>query len=171
MIISLLSTYGAIKLGQKIVKDKKETQKSKPNKNKENEMKINKMKHLKGLVNIESTCYMNSILQCFSNIKELADYFQTDKMKKLVIENQSNNNKLFPVFQEVINNLWSKDGDGFYAPYNFKQRLGEMNPLFQGAYPNDAKDLLTFILIQLHEELNIPKNNNNIINNIPNENM
>ena len=44
-----------------------------------------------------------------------------------------------------------------------------MNPLFEGAYPNDAKDLLTFILIQLHEELNHPKNtnmNNNNLNNI-----
>ena len=46
-----------------------------------------------------------------------------------------------------------------------------MNPLFEGAYPNDAKDLLTFILIQLHEELNHPKNtnmnnNNNNLDNI-----
>ena len=41
-----------------------------------------------------------------------------------------------------------------------------MNPLFKGAYPNDAKDLLTFILIQLHEELNHPKNTNMNNNNI-----
>ena len=41
-----------------------------------------------------------------------------------------------------------------------------MNPLFRGAYPNDAKDLLTFILIQLHEELNKPKINNTFNSNI-----
>ncbi len=35
-----------------------------------------------------------------------------------------------------------------------------MNPLFQGSYPNDIKDLLTFILMQLHEELNNTKNDN-----------
>jgi ubiquitin C-terminal hydrolase len=34
-----------------------------------------------------------------------------------------------------------------------------MNELFRGPIPNDAKDLLTFILMQLHEELNKPKNN------------
>ena len=128
-------------------------------------------KHLRGLVNIESTCYMNSILQCFGNIKELAVYFQTEKMEKLVSENKNNNQKFFPVFQEVIKQLWDPRDNSAYSPYNFKKRLGDMNPLFKGAYPNDAKDLLTFILLQLHEELNKPKNNNNnndmnIINNI-----
>ena len=46
-----------------------------------------------------------------------------------------------------------------------------MNPLFKGAIPNDAKDLLTFILLQLHEELNKPKKNDNIYHNNINSNM
>ena len=176
MIIPIISSFIGNTIGQKISNNIK-NKNSKQNTDKEKEIKIDEsninspqnyseMKHLKGLVNIASTCYMNSILQCFSNIKELAVYFQSDKIKQLVNVNQFNNNKLFPVFQEVIINLWSKDGDPFYLPYNFKQRLGEMNPLFQGSYPNDAKDLLTFILMQLHDELNMPKNINNI-NNIP----
>ena len=128
------------------------------------------MKHLRGLVNIASTCYMNSVLQCFSHIKELAVYFQTNKMDQLVIQNQ-NNKKFFPVFQEIIKNLWDIKDYSAYPPYNFKQRLGEMNPLFQGAYPNDAKDFLTFILLKLHDELNKSKNNNNNFNNMTNVNM
>ena len=56
--------------------------------------------------------------------------------------------------------LWNTSNNTPFAPNKFKQRLGEMNPLFQGPYPNDAKDLLTFILMQLHEELNNPKNAN-----------
>ena len=63
--------------------------------------------------------------------------------------------------------MWSIGDNPSYEPNNFKQKLGAMNHLFQGAYPNDAKALLTFILIQLHEELNKPKINNNL-NNIPN---
>ena len=128
-------------------------------------------KHLRGLVNIASTCYMNSVLQCFSNIKELAVYFQTDKMEKLVNENKYNNQKFFPVFQEIIEKLWDPLDNSPYYPYSFKQRLGELNPLFQGAYPNDAKDFLTFILLQLHAELNKSKNNNNNFNNMANVNM
>ena len=123
------------------------------------------MTHLRGLVNIESTCYMNSILQCFCHIKELSDYFQTGKMNQLSYFYLNNENKLFPVFHEIVINLWNLWDESPYSPYNFKKRLGKMNPLFNGPVPNDAKDLLTFILIELHEELNKPKNNNNINNN------
>ena len=119
-------------------------------------------KHLRGLVNIASTCYMNSILQCFINIKELAVYFQSEKITNLSLIYKDDNQKLFPAFQEVIKELWDPIVKSPYSPYNFKKRLGQMNPLFQGALPNDAKDLLTFILLQLHEELNKPKNNNDI---------
>ena len=122
--------------------------------------------HLRGLVNIASTCYMNSILQCFSNIKELANYFQSNKMNQLACTNYNDENKFYPVFQEVIINLWNTYENTPYYPNNFKTRLGKLNPLFQGAYPNDAKDLLTFILLKLHEELNKPKNYN-MNNNIP----
>ena len=124
--------------------------------------------HLRGLVNIASTCYMNSILQCFSHIQKLYNYFQKKQIS--TIANQLyNENLLFSVFREVLVELWDKSNNSPYAPNKFKERLGEMNPLFEGAYPNDAKDLLTFILIQLHEELNHPKNtnmNNNNLNNI-----
>ena len=72
------------------------------------------------------------------------------------------------MFREVLVELWDKSNNSPYSPNNFKEKLGKMNPLFEGAYPNDAKDLLTFILIQLHEELNHPKNTNmnNNLNNI-----
>ena len=40
-----------------------------------------------------------------------------------------------------------------------------MSPLFQGIEANDAQDLVNFIIMTLHEELNkSPKNNNNYIN-------
>ena len=38
-----------------------------------------------------------------------------------------------------------------------------MNPLFQGIAANDSKDLVNFIIMTLHEELN--EANNNIPNN------
>ena len=120
-------------------------------------------KHLRGLVNIANTCYMNSIIQCFAHIEELIIYFEKPKMVQL-IGAPENRQKLFPVFVELIKLLWDPCVTSPLHPYIFKEKLGQMNPLFQGPIPSDAKDLLTFLLMQLHEELNNPIyiNNNNI---------
>ena len=128
--------------------------------------------HLRGLVNIASTCYMNSIIQCFAHIKELYLYFKKDKTQKLMSE-PYNQDKLFILFGELIISLWKIDDSSPLYPYIFKEKIGNMNPLFRGPIPNDAKDLLTFILMQLHEELNHPNNINNFnqMNNMSNCNM
>ena len=124
-----------------------------------------KLTHLRGLINIGSTCYMNSILQCFAHIPELHNYFKKDKISNISNQLYDQNCLLFPIFREVIMELWKTSKNAPFEPNKFKERLGEMNPLFQGSYPNDAKDLLTFILMQLHEELNDTKNCNMNMNN------
>ena len=121
--------------------------------------------HLRGLVNIASTCYMNSTLQCFAHIGELYSYFKKPKILAL-IDAPENDNKLFPVFAELITYMWDPIDTSPLYPYIFKEKLGQLNPLFSGALPNDAKDLLTFMLMQLHEELNNPVNNNKINQNM-----
>jgi len=119
-----------------------------------------KSEHLRGLVNIASTCYMNATLQCFAHIKELFVYFQKPKIQSLMDLPESDS-KLFPVFVELINCMYDPYDSSPLYPYIFKEKLGQLNPLFQGPIPNDAKDLLTFMLMQLHDELNHPTNNNN----------
>jgi ubiquitin C-terminal hydrolase len=69
------------------------------------ENKNEQPKHLRGLVNIASTCYMNSIIQCFAHIEELILYFEKPKMVQL-IEAPENREKLFPVFVELIINYY-----------------------------------------------------------------
>ena len=113
-----------------------------------------------GLANIGATCYMNATLQCFSHTIKLANFFfDRKKEKKIRSKNFSRE------FYEVLKHLWLKDYNNnktYYEPYNFKQIISDMNPLFQGIQANDAKDLINFILQQVHEDLNEPINKQGI---------
>ena len=66
----------------------------------------------------------------------------------------------------MIEKLWPSPSRvtslNYYAPEEFKNKISEMNPLFKGIAANDAKDLVNFIIMTLHEELNKAKNINNL---------
>ena len=121
-----------------------------------------------GLQNIGATCYMNATLQCFCHIEKFIDEFKySDNIIKKV---RNNKNNLTGSFKLLIEKLWPNNY-GFnnqqkdYAPNEFKTRISAMNPLFKGVAANDAKDLVNFIIMTLHEELNEANhinNNNNI---------
>ena len=115
-----------------------------------------------GLANIGATCYMNATLQCLSHTLNLSNYFLNKKNEKLIRSKQ-----LAKGYLEVIKQLWLKPDNGkkYYKPYNFKKLISDMNPLFQGIAANDSKDLVNFIIQQLHEELNKP-NLNQVNNNV-----
>ena len=130
-----------------------------------------KIPPLIGLENIGSTCYMNATLQCFSQTEVLTNYFLNEKniikiMNNNVAKKDPNDLQLSPSYYNLIHNLWSNKPDKWFSPQEFRIKLAKMNPLFKEGLPNDAKDLVTFILMQLHSELNLKDGNNNINNNI-----
>ena len=56
----------------------------------------------------------------------------------------------------------------YFIPHEFKDKISKMDDLFKGVAANDSKDLVNFIIMTLHEELNeAPKSsiNNNVVNN------
>ena len=115
-----------------------------------------------GLENVGATCYMNATLQCFSNIDLLTDFFFEYGNE---IINTRKNYTLVDEYVKLLFALWDKNIDvnkKYYAPNSFKQRIGEKNPLFQGVAANDSKDLILFILEELHNDLNNPEKKENI---------
>ena len=91
----------------KIEKGKENDILNNENHNFNNTQNYQKIDHLRGLVNIANTCYMNATLQCFAHIKELFAYFQKDHIKQLMKGSRSDE-KLFPVFVDLINLMWYK---------------------------------------------------------------
>ena len=115
-----------------------------------------------GLQNIGSTCYMNATLQCFIHISKFISFF------KKLNANTLSNDSLSISFKNLIDHLWNEDlspkqlENNYYIPTDFRKKIANKSPLFQNDEANDAKDLVNFIIMTLHEELN--KANNNIIN-------
>ena len=76
-------------------------------------------------------------------------------------------------FKTLIDNLWPthynqnhsyNSNNYYYAPNDFKNKISKMNELFKGVQANDAKDLVNFIIMTLHEELNEKQKQNININ-------
>ena len=112
-----------------------------------------------GLNNIGATCFMNATLQCFSQTKDLTNYFLKPQNKSKIINNNIANNKnnepqLSPIYLDLINKLWAKNSySKNFSPTIFMNTIEEMNPLFKQGQPGDSKDFIIFILEQFHKEL------------------
>ena len=122
-----------------------------------------------------SYCYMNSVLQCFSNIYSLTNYFlnpEKEQFFKMNNINMSNKDadSLSIIYKELIDNLWKGMPKVPYAPYKFRNKIGKLNTLFKDGVAGDSKDFACYLIMQLHQELNNidndikDKNNNMNIN-------
>ena len=124
------------------------------NLNEYSEYIISYSKGLIGLANIGATCYMNATIQCFSNIPRLREYLLNENNYQNLYYGRKGNKKLSFALAHVFKNLWLNQNLKCYAPEYFKDVISEMNPLFRGKVANDSKDLILFILENIHNELN-----------------
>jgi len=133
----------------------------------QNSLKYYEEPTLIGLNNLGATCFMNSALQCLSQIASLSNYFLKDSTYKMIIENniaKQNKNlpQLSPAYRKLIKMLWDKNKKGYsFSPNFFMETVEKMNQLFKKGKAGDSKDFLIFILEQIHKELKIPANSQN----------
>ena len=112
-----------------------------------------------GLVNLGRTCYMNSVLQCFSNLYHITNYFLNPNRMKRVKDHYNSfgakeDSLLCFAYRDLIENLWKGPENQPFSPIDFKKRLKKLNPLFEDNTAGDSKDFTNYLLMQLHSELN-----------------
>ena len=132
--------------------EKKENKENKPEKIIKQENIITKDIIPRGLNNIGSTCYMNSVIQCLYHIFDLSN--ELCKLYKNNILNDEILKKLplTYVFLDVITDL-SFGKKKSISPYNFKEIIGK-NKSFREYEANDSKNLTLYILDTLNQEMN-----------------
>jgi ubiquitin carboxyl-terminal hydrolase 4/11/15 len=108
-----------------------------------------------GLQNLGNTCFMNSGLQSLSAIKELSEYFLSDKYKPEINETNplGTKGKLVKKYASLIKNLYYATSPSF-SPWALKHAIGQHQPMFSGYQQHDSQELISFVLDFLHEDLN-----------------
>ena len=119
---------------------------------------------LVGLANLGNTCYMNSALQCLSNVPALTEFFLTcsSLVTKADIFNgvQRDKPSLSHAYFGLLRELWSsKAGNHSYVPpTKLLLAFKAAHPMFRGYHQQDTQEFLRCFMDQLHEELMEPFN-------------
>ncbi|KAM9407521.1 ubiquitin carboxyl-terminal hydrolase 15-like isoform 7-T7 [Salvelinus alpinus] len=108
-----------------------------------------------GLSNLGNTCFMNSALQCLSNVPPLTEYFLKDKYNDELNEDNPLGMKgeIAKAYAEITKQSWSGKYS-YITPRPFKTQVGRFAPQFSGYQQQDSHELLAFLLDGLHEDLN-----------------
>ena len=97
---------------------------------------------------IGASSYINSVLQCLSQIKDLTNYFFDDKNYERILRNNiaiNNNNELqlSPIYLFLLKELWNRNNEKRYVnPYIFISTIEKMNSLFKLGHPGNCKDFI-----------------------------
>ena len=101
-----------------------------------------------------NTCYLNSALQCISNIQPLTEYFLAKIHEQEL--NPSFNGEISLAYGEFLKAQWLNDYITIYPMYFYKL-ISEIAPQFSRNQQHDSQEFLSFFLDSLHEELNRAK--------------
>ena len=113
-----------------------------------------------GLCNFANNCFMNSVVQCLSNTRELRDYFIEGRY--LADINTTNplgfNENWQSVSRELFGNFGRENTSIFFLPRKLKQVIASRNSTFGGYQQHDSHEFMSYLLDGLHEDLNRVRN-------------
>uniref|UniRef100_A0A183C4W1 ubiquitinyl hydrolase 1 n=1 Tax=Globodera pallida TaxID=36090 RepID=A0A183C4W1_GLOPA len=102
-----------------------------------------------------NTCFLNSALQCLSNLPEMVEFFISGEFTDQINDQNplGTQGRLAREFAELLKSMWS----GQYCtlrPFRLKCVVGMFAPRFNGFSQQDSHEFIAFLLDGLHEDLN-----------------
>ncbi|EPY88023.1 ubiquitin carboxyl-terminal hydrolase 2-like protein [Camelus ferus] len=121
----------------------------------------------------QGQCFMNSILQCLSNTRELRDYCLQRLYVRELSHSSSAHTALMEEFAKLIQTIWTSSPNDVVSPSEFKTQIQRYAPRFVGYNQQDAQEFLRFLLDGLHNEVNRvtarPKSNPENLDHLPDD--
>ncbi|CAF3345049.1 unnamed protein product [Rotaria sp. Silwood1] len=133
----------------------------KSNRSKNKHEKLSTKPGLCGLINIGNTCFMNSAIQCLSNIPQLTEW-----AKKQQLSNHEAT--VTQAYTSLIKSIWSGENASF-TPYDIKNRVSQHAPIFSDYAQKDSHEFMNSLLNALHSEFienDLSKEQSSIVTNL-----
>ncbi len=111
---------------------------------------------LNGIRNMGNTCYLNSIIQCLSNVIPLTRYVLEKKEFEghLYLNKSKKEIKVAVYWYHTMNQMWNNNK--ILEPVVFKRLFGEIDPRVSGFDQNDAHEIFLSLLNVLHDSVSFP---------------
>ncbi|KAK0416556.1 hypothetical protein QR680_012559 [Steinernema hermaphroditum] len=108
-----------------------------------------------GLYNMGNSCYLNSAIQCLSNIPKLTEFFlEKQHIPHLnKIATTSSKSSVAVEYGNLITELWSGKKRSL-APIRLRNTIAGKCEIFADRAQHDCQEFLAFLLDFLHEDLN-----------------
>lgn len=118
---------------------------------------------IKGLVNLTSTSFIESILQCLVHVEPLKNFFlnNTSQPVKPVTEcpRKCRNCNIVNAFSDFVKSYYNNNNSTLISPYEIKTIMEKFTPDFAANHHQDSHQFLTDFLNLLNEQLRIPHDN------------
>lgn len=108
---------------------------------------------ISGLKNLGNTCYLNSILQCLSNVSLFRTWLITTDYKQRLLDNKLKKDPIVEKLTKLYMIIWTQNCQ--IDPGTIKTIVGETNDIFKSKEQQDSHELLNTLLDMVHEETKI----------------
>ncbi|CAF0873121.1 unnamed protein product [Adineta steineri] len=107
-----------------------------------------------GLKNLGNTCFMNSAIQCLSNVSQLKNFFLSDYWHQMI--NHKNplgtQGQVAQDYADLMSDMWLSNKNSI-TPKRLKTSVANFAEIFTGYSQQDAHEFMHFLLDALHEDL------------------